>query len=155
MSAKPGFTFAARWTKSVTEGQLSSASSDAASGAGSSSGGRPNSDSAPILSGARLVAITCSEGQRATSAAMSPAASSTCSRLSSTRSTRRSPMTVASASRAERPWASAMSSAMATVGSTSAAAVTEASDTKAAPPAYSGARRRKSSIEKRVLPVPP
>ena len=64
-------------------------------------------------------------------------------------------MTVASASRAERPWASAMSSAMAIVGSTSAGAVTEASDTKAAPPAYSGARRRKSSMENRVLPVPP
>ena len=64
-------------------------------------------------------------------------------------------MTVPSASSAERPCASAMSSAMPTVGSTSAAAVTEASETKAAPPAYSGARRRKSSIEKRVLPVPP
>ena len=35
-------------------------------GAGSSSGGRLNSDSAPILSGARLVAITCSAGQRET-----------------------------------------------------------------------------------------
>ena len=136
-------------------GTAFSASSDVTSAAGSSSGGRLNSDSAPILSGARLVAMTCSEGQRETSAAMSPAASSTCSRLSSTRSTRRSPMTVTSASSAERPCASAMSSAIPTVGSTSAAAVTEASETNAAPPGYSGAMRRKSSIENRVLPVPP
>ena len=71
VSAKPGFTFSARWTMSATDGHVFSASSDVASCAGSSSGGRPNSDSAPILSGARLVAITCSDGQRETSAAMS------------------------------------------------------------------------------------
>ena len=39
------------------------------SGAGSWSGGRLNSVSVLILSGARLVAITCSAGHRATSAA--------------------------------------------------------------------------------------
>ena len=68
---------------------------------------------------------------------------------------RRSPITVQSASSAERPCASAMSSATPTVGNTADAAVTDASDTNAAPPGYSGASRRKSSIEKRVLPVPP
>ena len=81
--------------------------------------------------------MTWSAGQRETSAAMSPAASSTCSRLSSTSSMRRSPMTVRSASSAERPCASAMSSAAATVGNTSADAVTDASETNAAPPGYS------------------
>lgn len=54
----------------------------------------------------------------------------TLTRLSRTSSIRRSPMTVHSASSAERPWASAMSSEMLTVGSTSAASVTEASETR-------------------------
>ena len=64
-------------------------------------------------------------------------------------------MTVQSASSAERPCASAISSAMPTVGNTAEAAVTDASETNAAPPGYSGASRWNSSIEKRVLPVPP
>ena len=68
---------------------------------------------------------------------------------------RRCPITVQSASSAERPCASGISNAMQTVGNTDEAAVTAASDTNAAPPGYSGTNRWNSSIEKRVLPVPP
>jgi hypothetical protein len=55
----------------------------------------------------------------------------------------------------ERPGASGIARAVASVGSTSAASVTEASETNAEPAARSPARRLKSSIAKRVLPVPP
>ena len=155
VSANPGFTFCARCTSSATDGLCISAATDVVPAAGRSSGGSANSDSAPILSGARLVATTVSPGQYETSVAMSPAASRTCSRLSSTRSMRRSPITVHSASIAARPCASATSSVVAIADATSAAFETEASETNAASSVKCVASRSCSSMAKRVFPVPP
>ncbi len=136
---KSGLTRLARCTNSVTDGHACRASRDSSPASGSARGGRGYSNSAPTFSGARLVDTTCRPGQRDTRSASPPAASSTCSRLSRTSRTRCSPITVERASRAVRPWASAISSAMLTVGRTSAASVTETRDTKAAPPAYAAA----------------
>ena len=83
----------------------------------------------PIVSGARLVVITHTPEQRDTSSAMSAAESLACSMLSSSKRVRPPPITVAIASNAERPCASAMPSAVLTVGITSRTSVTAASDT--------------------------
>ena len=128
VTEKLGCTFAARCANSATAGDCSNVSTTVLCASGRASGGSANSRSAPILSGPRLVVITHKRAQRDTSSAMSPAASNTCSRLSSSNSMRPLPITVAIASTAERPSASAMPSAVLTVGITSPACVTDASD---------------------------
>ena len=105
-----------------------------------------------IRSGSRLVATIRRAGAAASSSASGRAASgSSCSRLSRTTWVRFSPIRVAIAAALapEAPRRSAIS------GHDQCGSRTGASGTKTVPPSASSARNRASSIENRVLPVPP
>src|SRR2546430_6449846 len=89
VSAKSERVAVARSTKSATDGHVESETGSAASRmSGSASGGTANSCSPDRLSTTRLVAITFRVGHAASRDAMSPAASMTCSKLSSSSRTR-------------------------------------------------------------------
>ena len=154
--AKSGRAACARATNSCTAGAAPTASTVVAiSASGSASGGTGNSCSPEMRNTARLVARTLRLGQATRRSAMSGVASSTCSRLSRTRSRcfaaecrdqRLGERAVASLAHAER---------CAIAEATSAGSGTAASGTKTAPSANSASAAAATASASRVLPTPP
>ena len=156
--AKPGEAARARSTKSLPEGEArSSSSEDERVVEGSASGGTGCSISPRTLRGARLVTSTVRPGHAATRPATSGAASSRCSRLSSTRRNRPSLSLSVRASYGVRPSLTAAPSEPSTAGITSAGSSIGASPTKATPSGKSpeASEARAASTARRVLPTPP
>ena len=122
---------------------------------GSASGASEYSRSAAIRNGVRLVVTIRSLGQRSTSRATSGAASTTCSRLSRSRSAFLSPMRETTPSPSVRSSASLTSSAAARAGRNASGSVTSASGTNATPSRNSAASARPTSTIMRVFPTPP
>jgi hypothetical protein len=154
--AKSPRTARARSTNSATAGEACSSGTDMVVGsAGSGSGGTGYTCSARSPSTVRLVARMATPPQRASSSSRSPAASSTCSRLSRTSSQAPSPSCSTRASGGASVPARSTPTARAMPASTSAGWVTPASGTNTAPAAKSVANRPPAANARRVLPIPP
>ena len=146
----------ARSAKSIPDGEASTPSSEGTRvEAGSARGGMGYSCSPLTRRGARLVASTTSPGQPSIRTATSGAASSRCSRLSST--SRRCLLLRWSTkdSSGVLPCASGAPNERKTVGTRSAVSEREASPTNAVPSGKFSAASRAASMARRVLPTPP
>ena len=156
VSANSGSTAWARATNSATAGLAASDSrAPSAFGSGSSNGGIGTSCSPPIRSGLRLDTSTFSRLAIPRIAATAGAASVTCSKLSSTSSRCLSRRWSPRASTTDSPGTVGTSRTSAIASGTSSASDTAASSTKYTPPEKRSLIRDASSIDSRVLPVPP
>ena len=116
--------------------------------------GRGRSALREMSSGARLVTRSVRPGASASSSASIGAASSTCSKLSSTSSARRPRSEATSASSDPRSGLSIRPSAPAIVVATRSASLIGASSTSTTPPGNSASRPVVASTASRVFPVP-
>jgi hypothetical protein len=160
VSVKPGRTAWARSTNSATADEAASSPNGTVAGpagalSGTGSGGTGYSRSAASPSTVRLVARIVTPRQRASSSASSPAALTTCSRLSRISSHRSPPNHSASACSGDPAPPRLAPTARATASSTRPGSVTAASGTNTTPAANRSPSRSPTATASRVLPIPP
>jgi hypothetical protein len=150
---KWGSTAAAR-SANRASASLPPGSAASSSGRGKGRGASGNSCSSDSRSGVRLVASTRIPGAASSSCAATTAAGRTCSKLSSTRSSRLDRRWSVSAWAAGRSGSSGTPRAVATADRTSSGSATSASETNQAPCGKASSREAATSTARRVLPDP-
>ena len=155
VTSNRGSAARARSRKSRTAGDSRMASTVACAGSGgTASGSTSNTCSPRTRSRARLVTRNVASGRSVRRVTMSGAASSTCSKLSSTIRSRRPALATPSCSESGRSPASRTPSSRAIAGSTSSGSRTCSSGTNVTR-SNGGPAFRATSIARRLFPIPP